>query len=157
MDRLTEHLSNALQSEPTEWKKLKVEKRKERAYSDEIVWSIGSVDEEQTIEKVLVRFEETGPIAAEFVPPIPVIEASDISPLAWSFLAVEFCGSEVDDINIVLTPAGYTNSLHKKVRYSKRDFLNFWPHLQKKVDDAHNISLLFRVEIVKFLRAQILT
>jgi hypothetical protein len=155
MDKLTEHIVKAVKTDNTEWKEITSEKAKNaNSYNPCLCWCVKSINKAQPIEKMLVRFDQTSPISVEIVPAVPIIKFDD-DKLTWLMSAVEFRGCDVDDVDVILTPAGCLNSFSQRKRFLKKDFLGLWPSLQPQVEAAHEVSLIFRVELFNYLSAQV--
>jgi hypothetical protein len=155
MDKLTEYIVEAVKTENTEWKEITLEKAKNaNSYDSCLCWCVRSTNKAQPIEKMLVRFDETGPISAEIVPAIPVIKSDD-DTLTWLMSAVEFRGWDVDDVDVILTRIDRPYALYNQKRFLKKDFLRLWPSLEPQVEAAHEVSLIFRAELFHYLTAQV--
>jgi hypothetical protein len=154
MDKLTEYIVEAIKTENTEWKEITLEKAKNaNSYNSCLCWCVRSINKAQPIEKMLVRFDQTGPISAEIVPAIPIIKFDD-DKLTWLMSAVEFRGWDVDDVDVILTPVSCPYSFSQGKRFLKKDFLGLWPSLKPQVEAAHEVSLIFRAELFNYLTAQ---
>ncbi|KPQ31036.1 MAG: hypothetical protein HLUCCA11_24470 [Phormidesmis priestleyi Ana] len=152
MDKLTEYISEAVKTENTEWKEIALEERKDADSC--LCWCVRSINKAQPIEKILVRFDQTGPVSAEIVPAIPVIKLDD-NTLTWLMSAVEFRGEDVDDVDVILTPIDGLYNFHNQKRFLKEDFLRLWPSLKLQVEAAHEVSLIFRSELFHYLSVQV--
>lgn len=152
MDKLTEHILQAIKTMNTEWKEIALEE----SNKDDpcFLWRVRSTNKDQPIKEITVRFDETGPVSAEIVPAIPVIKSAD-DALTWLFSSVEFWGWEVDDVDVILMPIGRLRTSCKQKHFSKADFLKLWPSLEPQVKAAHEVSLIFREEIFNFLKVQV--
>jgi hypothetical protein len=154
MDKLTKHISEAVKKDITEWKEVTLEAVKKRSYDSCLCWSVRSTNKDQPIEKMLVKFAEIGPVSAEIIPAIPIIKSDD-DTLTWLISAVELWGWDVDDADVILTPAGRSHISSDQKRFLIKDFLRLWPSLKPQVEAACEVSLIFRNELCHYLSAQV--
>ena len=155
MNRLTEHMAEAFQRESREWKEITLEetKNKHDHYdTDTLYWSVKSKNESQPVEKLVIGLDFTGYLFVSLEPEVSAMKVDGDRGGTWVVSSVEFWGQEIDDVDVVMKLTG-KYSFSQPHRFSKKKFLELWPHLKGSIDAAHEAALIFREGLYSYAKA----